>query len=531
VIPDLVIRGGQVADGLGGPLYQADISVSDGRIMQVGKVAATGEVELDAAGLLVTPGFVDIHTHYDGQAIWDSRFAPSSWHGVTTAVMGNCGVGFAPVRPGDTERLVELMEGVEDIPGVALHEGLDWAWESFADYLDALERRPHDIDFAAQLPHAALRVYVMGERASRLEMATPQDIAQMRKLTAEAVRAGALGVTTSRSINHRTSTGDPTPSLRAAADELMGLAMGLSDAGAGVLQIICDFEDDVEGEFELMRRLVEASGRPLSFSLMQKHKNREGWRRLLELTAQANAAGLPMSAQVAPMRAPGMKQRLLRELQEFRHTRLGQRLVEFSNMFPFGNPPNYDPGRDSSVAAIAARTGQPADELAYDLMLADEGRGILYSPFANYAGGNLDVCAEMLTDPHTVPGLGDGGAHVALVCDASFTTFLLTHWGLAQKAFDIGWLVKRQTADTARVIGLTDRGVLAPGMKADINLIDLARLDIGAPRMVFDLPAGGRRLLQSAKGYVATIVSGQITYREGEATGALPGRLVRCAAG
>ena len=566
VIPDLVIRGGQVADGLGGPLYQADISVSDGRIMRVGKVAATGEVELDATGLLVTPGFVDIHTHYDGQAIWDSRFAPSSWHGVTTAVMGNCGVGFAPVRPGDTERLVELMEGVEDIPGVALHEGLDWAWESFADYLDALERRPHDIDFAAQLPHAALRVYVMGERASRLEMATPQDIAQMRQLTAEAVRAGALGVSTSRSINHRTSTGDPTPSLRAAADELMGLAMGLSDAGAGVLQIICDFEDDAEGEFELMRRLVEASGRPLSFSLMQKHKNREGWRRLLELTAQANAAGLPMSAQVAPrgvgvmlglqgsrnvfsecpgylaiadlslpqrvaaMRAPGMKQRLLRELQEFRHTRLGQRLVEFSNMFPFGNPPNYDPGRDSSVAAIAARTGQRADELAYDLMLADEGHGILYSPFANYAGGNLDVCAEMLTDPHTVPGLGDGGAHVALVCDASFTTFLLTHWGLAQKAFDIGWLVKRQTADTARVIGLTDRGVLAPGMKADINLIDLARLDIGAPHMVFDLPAGGRRLLQSATGYVATIVSGQITYREGEATGALPGRLVRCAA-
>ena len=565
--PDLVIRGGQIADGRGGPLYQADISVRDGRIVEVGKIDANGEVELDATGLLVTPGFVDIHTHYDGQAIWDSRFAPSCWHGVTTVVMGNCGVGFAPVRRSDTERLVELMEGVEDIPGVALHEGLDWAWESFADYLDALERRPHDIDFGAQLPHAALRVYVMGERASRLEMATPEDIAEMRRLTAEAVRAGALGVSTSRSINHRTATGDPTPSLRAAEDELMGLALGLRDAGAGVLQIICDFDDDVDVEFALMRRLVEASGRPLSFSLMQKHKNKDGWRRLLQLTAQANAAGLPMSAQVAPrgvgvmlglqgsrnvfsecpsyleiadlplpqrvaaMSTPPMKRRLLAELQEFRHTRLGQRLVEFSNMFPFGNPPNYDPGPDSSVAAIAERTGQPADELAYDLMLAGEGHGILYSPFANYAGGNLDVCAEMLADPHTVPGLGDGGAHVALVCDASFPTFLLTHWGLARKAFDIGWLVKRQTADTARVVGLMDRGVLAPGMKADINLIDLTRLDIAAPHMVFDLPAGGRRLLQLASGYVATIVSGQIIYREGEATGALPGRLVRGQAG
>ena len=408
---DIVIRGGQVADGRGGPLYEADVAVRDGRIAEVGRVAGKGRIDLDATGLLVTPGFVDVHTHYDGQAIWDSRFAPSSWHGVTTAVMGNCGVGFAPVRPGDTERLVELMEGVEDIPGVALHEGLDWAWESFADYLDALERRPHDIDFAAQLPHAALRVYVMGERASRLEMATREDVARMRRLTAEAVRAGALGVSTSRSINHRTSTGDPTPSLRAAEDELLGLALGLQDAGAGVLQIICDFEDDVDGEFALMRRLVEASGRPLSFSLMQKHTNKEGWRRLLQLTAQANADGLPMSAQVAPrgvgvllglqgsrnvfsecpsyqaianlslpqrvaaMTAPPMKRRLLAELQQFRHTRLGQRLVEFSNMFPFGNPPNYDPGPESSVEAIAQRIGQPADELAYDLMLADEGRG------------------------------------------------------------------------------------------------------------------------------------------------------------
>jgi len=562
---DMVVRGGQVADGRGGPVYQADVAVQNGRIVQVGAVAEKGTVEIDARGLLVTPGFVDIHTHYDGQAMWDSRFAPSSWHGVTTVVMGNCGVGFAPVRPADIDRLVELMEGVEDIPGPALHEGLDWRWESFAQYLDALERRPHDIDFAAQVPHAALRVYVMGERAARLEMATAEDIARMRELTTQAVRAGALGVSTSRSINHRTSTGDPTPSLRAAEDELIGLALGLRDAGAGVFQLICDFEEDVEGEFALMRRLAQASGRPLSFSLMQKHKNKEGWRRLLALTAQANAEGLQMTAQVAPrgvgvllalrgsrniftecpsyqaiahlplpervavMSTPEMKQRLLDEQQAFNHTRLGQRLVEFTNQYVFGDPPNYQPGPQDSVAAIAARQGRPAAEVAYDIMLSDGGQGILYSPFANYAEGNLDVCGEMLSDPNTVLGLGDGGAHVALVCDASFTTFLLSYWGKQRGAFDLGWLVKRQTADTARVVGLTDRGVLAPGMKADINLIDLDRLDIDAPHMVFDLPAGGRRLLQRADGYVATIVSGQVVYREGEATDALPGRLVRSA--
>ncbi len=561
---DLVIRGGRIADGLGGPIREADVAVKDGRLACVGVVPDKGTVEIDARGLLVTPGFVDIHTHYDGQAMWDSRFQPSSWHGVTTAVMGNCGVGFAPVRPSDCDRLVELMEGVEDIPGTALHEGLDWSWESFGEYLTALERRPHDIDFCAQLPHGALRVYVMGERATRLEMATPEDIAQMRSITAEAVRAGALGVSTSRSINHRTSTGDPTPSLRAAEDELMGLALGLRDAGAGVLQIICDFEEDVEGEFAMMRRLVEASQRPLSYSLMQKRKKPDGWKRLLELTAQARADGLPMTAQIAPrgvgvllslegsrnvfsecpsyqaiadlpltdrvgaMSTPEMKSRLLHELHEFRHTRLGERLTEFGNMFPFaGDPPNYDPGLEMSVAALAARAGKSADELAYELTLADDGRAILYSPFANYSEGNLDVCAQMIADPNTVIGLGDGGAHVALICDASFPTFLLTHWGLATKTFDIGWLVKRQTADAARVVGLHDRGVLAPGMKADINLIDLDQLAIDAPRMVYDLPAGGRRRLQRTSGFVATIVGGQIVYQNGEPTGALPGKLVR----
>ena len=560
---DLVIRGGSVADGTGAPVFDADVAVRDGRVVDLGRIAARGAREIDARGLLVAPGFVDIHTHYDGQAIWESRFAPSCWHGVTTAVMGNCGVGFAPVRAGDRERLVELMEGVEDIPGVVLHEGLDWAWESFADYLDALERRPHDIDFCAQLPHGALRVYVMGERAARLEMATGEDIAQMRRLTADAMRAGALGVSTSRSINHRTSSGDPTPSLLAAEDELMGIALGAKDAGSGVIQLICDFDEDVESEFAMLRRLVEGSGRPLSFSLMQKHKNKNGWRRLLQLTAEAVAAGLPMRAQVAPrgvgvllglqgsrnvfsecpsyraiahlpleervaaMHEPVLAERLKGEVEAASGSRLGARLAEFSNLFPFGDPPDYDPGFDASIASLAARQGRAPVEVAYDLTLADVGRGFLYSPFANYAEGNLDVCAEMIADPNTLIGLGDGGAHVALVSDASFPTYLLTHWGRETGKFDLAWLIKRLSADTAQAVGLLDRGVIARGMKADINLIDVERMGIDSPRMSFDLPAGGRRLLQRGRGFVATIVAGKVVYRDGEATGELPGRLVR----
>ncbi|MDB5827613.1 MAG: amidohydrolase family protein [Variovorax sp.] len=561
---DLVIRGGAIADGLGNPLFDADVAVKDGRIVEVGKVTATGREEIDARHCMVTPGFVDIHTHYDGQAVWDQRFAPSSWHGVTTAVMGNCGVGFAPVRVQDRERLIELMEGVEDIPGVALTEGLDWAWESFSDYLDALERKPHDIDFAAQLPHAALRVYVMGERASRLEMATADDRAQMRELTAQAMRAGAIGFSTSRSINHKSVKGSPTPTLKASEEELMAIAMGVKDAGRGVLQMITDFDgEDVDSEFQLMRRLTEASGRPLSFSLMQKHKNPRGWKRILELTEEARRDGLHMLAQVAPrgvgvllglqgsrnvfsecpsyqaiaempfeqraalMREPGLRAALLRELMESSDTPLGQRLVEFENIFEFGNPPNYDPGLESSLAAIGARTGRSPGAVAYDLMLADGGRGMLYSPFANYAGRSLEVCGDMIADPNTIVGLGDGGAHVGLISDSSFQTFMLSHWGNTTGRFDLSWLVKRQTSDTARAVGLYDRGVIARGMKADLNVIDPDGLGMAAPHMQFDLPAGGRRLLQRARGYVATVVSGTPTYRQGEASGALPGRLVR----
>lgn len=561
---DLVIRGGAVADGLGGPLIEADVAVNNGVIVQVGKVTAQGREEIDARHQVVTPGFVDIHTHYDGQAVWDQRFSPSSWHGVTTAVMGNCGVGFAPVSPQDRDRLIDLMEGVEDIPGVALQEGLDWAWESFGDYLDALERKPHDIDFCAQLPHAALRVYVMGERASRLEMATAEDRARMRELTAEAMRAGAIGFSTSRSINHKSIKGTPTPTLKASEEELMAIAMGVKDAGRGVLQMITDFDgEDVDSEFQLMRRLTEASGRPLSFSLMQKHKNPRGWQRILELTRQANVDGLSMLAQVAPrgvgimlglqgsrnvfsecpsyqaiadlsleervehLRQPAMRSALLSELAASAATPLGQRLVEFTNIFRFGNPPEYDPGPEHSLAATAAREGRTPGEVAYDLMMADDGHGTLYSPFANYAERNLNACGDMIAHPDTVIGLGDGGAHVGLVCDSSFQTFMLSHWGGPNGRFELPWLIKRQTSDTARAVGLKDRGVVAPGMKADLNVINPDQLGMEVPHMQFDLPAGGRRLMQRANGYTATIVSGTPVYRQGVATDALPGRLVR----
>jgi N-acyl-D-aspartate/D-glutamate deacylase len=559
---DLLVRGGRIADGLGSPLFEADVAVRDGRIVAVGHDLGPAREVLDAAGAVVAPGFVDIHTHYDGQAVWDSTLASSSWHGVTTAVMGNCGVGFAPVRVPDRDRLIELMEGVEDIPGVALHEGLDWDWESFADYLRALERRPHDMDLCAQLPHGALRVYVMGERAARLEEATTDDVARMRELAAEAMRAGALGFSTSRSINHRTIKGDPTPSLRASEAELTGIAMGLADAGRGVLQLLSDFDTpSLEEEFAMLRRVVEKSGRPLSFTVAQKHDDPEGWRKLLQLVAQAVKDGLPIRGQVAPrpigmllglqaslnpfsgspmvreiadkplpervaiMRDPAFKASVLEHLGRTTRKRLDLKLL-----FPFGDPPNYAPDPSTSIAAQAERTGRSPDDLAYELILQDEGRAFLYTPFANYRHGNLDACREMMEDPNTVIGLGDGGAHVGMISDASFPTFVMTHWSREcgrSDGFDLSWLIKRQTSDTARTVGLLDRGVVAPGMKADLNVIDVAKLALPAPRMTFDLPAGGKRLLQKAEGYRATVLSGIVTYRGGEATGALPGRLVR----
>jgi N-acyl-D-aspartate/D-glutamate deacylase len=563
---DLVIRGGNVADGLGGELRELDVGVKQGKIAALGNISTAGLEEIDARGLLVTPGFVDIHTHYDAQAVWDSRLAPSSWHGVTTVVMGNCGVGFAPVRIDDREKLIELMEGVEDIPGAVLHQGLTWNWESFGEYLNALDERPRDIDVCAQLPHGALRVYVMGARAVALEPATEADIAQMRVLAADAMRAGALGFTTSRTLNHRTVKGDPTPSLRATQAELMGIGLGMKDAGSGVIELISDFNyPDPITEFAMIRGLVTQSGRALSLSLAQTQQSSDSWRDLLALIEQASRDGLPIRGQVAPrpiglllglqgtlnpfvahesfarikdktlaekvaaMRDPSFKTRMMSENGAAQTHPLTRRLSAFEQIFPLGNPPNYEPSRDNSIAAEARRIGCAAAELAYDMLLADAGRSFLFAPFANYADFNLDCCGEMIGHPDCVMGLGDGGAHVGIISDASYPTYLLAHWGRdrAQGRFDLGYLVKRQTADTARAVGLLDRGVIAPGMKADLNVIDFDRLKVGRPKMAFDLPAGGKRLMQGADGYVATVVSGEISYRDGVETGALAGKLVR----
>jgi N-acyl-D-aspartate/D-glutamate deacylase len=563
---DLVVRGGTVADGTGSGTREADVAVKDGRIAVVGAVSGKGTEEIDAKGLLVTPGFVDIHTHYDGQATWDSRLQPSSWHGVTTAVMGNCGVGFAPVRPQDRDRLVELMEGVEDIPGVALHEGLSWAWESFGQYLDALEARPRDMDLGAQLPHGALRVFVMGERAARLEEATPQEVAAMRALTAEAMRAGALGFSTSRTLNHRTVKGDPTPSLRASEAELLGIALGMKDAGSGVIEFISDFNTpDPESEFEMIDRLLRACGRPFSVSLAQRHTKPESWRRLLGLVEGLADKGHAAKAQVAPrpigvlqglqasripfsmcaaykaiakqsvaervaiMRDPSFRARLLEESRQPLRSDMAARLTDYDRMFPLGDPPDYEPAQDTSLGARARREGRDPREVIYDYLVENDGRNFIFSPFANFAHYNLDCCREMMQSPHTLIGLGDGGAHVGIISDGSFPTTLLAHWGRdrAHGRLDVAWLVRRQTRDNACAVGLNDRGVIAPGYKADLNVIDFDRLGVEAPVMKWDLPAGGKRLLQKARGYRATIVSGAVTYRDGEATGALPGKLVR----
>ena len=556
-----MIRNGTVIDGTGAVRTAADVAVDHGLVTLVGSVPKMGSREVDAEGLLVTPGFVDVHTHYDGQATWDNQLAPSSWHGVTTVVAGNCGVGFAPVRPADHERLIELMEGVEDIPGAALHEGLAWNWQSFPSFLDALETRSFDIDLATQVPHGALRLHVMGERGARREAATPTDIGQMAELAAEAVEAGAIGFTTSRTRNHRTSTGDYTPTLEAEEAELVGIAEALGAAGKGVLQVVSDFTD-VNAEFAMLRRMAEQSGRPLALSLVQHHLDPTQWRRILELLTEANEDGLQMIGQVAPrpvgvilgldlsmhpfMAAPLFvdisDQRIEEQVQSlsepaFRswmiescRTGPQKRLIsEFDRMFELHSGFNYEPDPSQSLAARAQAAGVEPAELALDILLQDEGRGMIYFPFLNYVDGNLEATREMLVHAHTIPGLADGGAHVGTICDGSFPTTLLSHWGRdrSQGRIELEFLVQRHCRDTARSVGLDDRGTLEPGARADINVIDFDALEVHRPEVVHDLPAGGRRLLQRADGYRHTFVAGQETYADGEPTGALPGRLIR----
>ena len=561
---DLVIRGGTVLDGTGSAGRTADVAIAGGRIASIGRIDGAGSREIDAAGALVTPGFVDIHTHYDGQATWSNRMSPSSHHGVTTVVMGNCGVGFAPVRPTDHELLVELMEGVEDIPGAVLQEGVPWAWESFPEYLDFLSERRFDMDIGAQLPHGALRVYVMGQRGADREPATPDDIAEMRRLTTQALLAGALGFSSSRTLNHRSSKRAPTPSLKAELDELLGIAGGLADADRGVLEMISDFAD-LDDEFALLTQMTRTSGRPMSISLAQG-LNPDGWRKLLGRIEAASDSGLTMRGQVAPrpigivlglttslnpfstrpsytevaglplaekiqaLEDPARKARILEESPGPGFKRLFNMMRDGHKLWVLGDPPDYEPAPEDSVGARAARQGTDAWSLAYDLLLEADGKQILYSPFANYAENNLDCCRDMILHKNTVMGLGDGGAHVGIICDASFVTTLLTHWGRDRtrgEKIDIETLVKSQSHDTARAVGLEDRGVLAQGWKADVNVIDFAKLQVRTPQIVHDLPAGGARLQQLADGYLATIVSGEITYLDGEPTDALPGRLIR----
>ncbi|WP_315740571.1 MULTISPECIES: N-acyl-D-amino-acid deacylase family protein [unclassified Bradyrhizobium] len=562
--PDLVIRGGTVADGSGGDLYDADVAISNGRIIEVGKVGGAGREEIDARGKLVTPGFVDVHTHYDGQVTWSHDISPSSQNGVTTAIMGNCGVGFAPCRPADHQRLIQLMEGVEDIPEPVLEAGIPWEWESFPDYMEWLGKRTFDLDIGAQLPHAALRVYVMGERGARRDPATADDNRAMAALARDAVNAGALGFSTSRTLNHRTSTGDYTPTLKAGEDELTTIAQAMHGAGRSVLQFVLDIST-IHEDLPMMLRIADTTKCPISFSVTQNDRAPQRWRqtlaeinaaaaRGLSVTAQIAArpvglllglelsrnplqthpsyqaiAHLPLAERVARMRDPALRAAILSEQASATDDPLFFK-PNYDKMYLLGDPPDYEQPPERSLGAQARTRGCRPEELAYDAMLTDNGRGMLYVPFLNYSDGNLDATYEMLRDPRSVPGLSDGGAHCGIICDASFPTYLLTHWTRDRKRGDrlsIPFVVAAQSRKTALSVGLDDRGLLAPGYKADINVIDYDRLHLHPPKVHYDLPVGGRRLMQDVDGYEATIVSGVVTRRHGEATGARPGRLVR----
>ncbi|HXQ07276.1 MAG TPA: amidohydrolase family protein [Bradyrhizobium sp.] len=566
--PDLVIRGGNIADGLGGELFEADVAIADGRIVEVGRVPGKGAEEIDARGKLVAPGFVDLHTHYDGQVTWSHDITPSSQNGVTTAVMGNCGVGFAPCRPSDHQRLIQLMEGVEDIPEPVLSAGLPWAWESFPDYMDWLSQRNFDMDIGAQLPHAALRVYVMGERGARRDPSTPQDNHAMAALAGDAVRAGALGFSTSRTLNHRTSTGDFTPTLKAGEDELTAIAGAMHKVGRSVLQFVLD-QSTIDEDLPMMLRVAENSRCPISFSVVQADKAPRRWRQTLDRINEASGRGLSITAQIAA-RPVGLllglelsrnpfqthpsynaiaRLPLAERLQRLRQPEVRAAILSetatstddplffrpnYDKMYLLGDPPDYEQPPENALGAQARRRGRQPEELAYDAMLRDDGRGMLYVPFLNYADGNLDAVREMLRDPHSVPGLSDGGAHCGIICDASFPTYLLTHWTRDRtrgEKLSIPFVVAAQSRKTALSVGLTDRGVIAPGYKGDVNVIDYDRLHLHPPKVHYDLPVGGRRLLQQVDGYDATIVSGVVTQRGGSATGARPGRLVRGAQG
>jgi N-acyl-D-aspartate/D-glutamate deacylase len=567
---DLVIRAGLVVDGTGAEPRRADVAIDGGVIVGVGQVAGRGREEIDAAGLIVTPGFVDLHTHYDGQAIWSDRLNPSSSHGVTTVVMGNCGVGFAPCRPEDRQLLCATMEGVEDIPGVVMKEGLTWTWESFPEYLDALAARSRDIDVAVFAPHSPVRVHAMGARGANREPATDEDLAAMSETIRGAVAAGALGFATTRTAIDRRNDGELVPSFNAAERELVAAAVAVKEAGGGVIQMLPELgmtDLTPEQEFALMRSVSQASGLPITYTLIaSRRKNRDFWKVLMRLTREHNAQGgapihaqyfprpagmlasfdltsnpfvhcptykkiahLPLAERVAELRKPEVRDRILSEEPDAAMMPLTALTRQFDVMFELSDPPSYEPAPGSSIADRAAREGRSPEALAYDLLLQNEGRGMLMVAFGNYPDDNLDHVLEFFDDPYAVMGLGDGGAHYGLICDSSYPTFVLSHWARDRKGrrLSLGRAVEAMSAKPARVVGLNDRGVVAPGYKADLNVIDLERLTLHAPRIVDDLPGGGRRLDQTADGYRWTLVAGRVIARDDRPTGALPGRLVR----
>jgi N-acyl-D-aspartate/D-glutamate deacylase len=569
---DLVIRAGSVVDGTGSPARTADVAITDGHITEVGRVEGPSGREIDADGALVTPGFVDIHTHYDGQATWDPLLSPSCWHGVTTVVMGNCGVGFAPVAADRHDWLIGLMEGVEDIPGAALAEGIRWGWESFAEYLDAIDACPHVLDIGAQVPHGAVRAYVMGDRGAANEPATADDIAAMAAIVRDGIRAGALGFSTSRTLAHRAIDGEPVPGTFAAEDELFGIGAVLGELGTGVFELAPAgaLGEDLaapEREVDWMRRLSAAIGRPVTYALLQNNSAPDLWRKQLELTSQAAAAGasvrpqvhgrtvsillgfqtfhpfnftaawgetgvglLPWEEQVRRIQAePELRSRLVAELAALTDDPIIQGFMHPDRIYLLGDPPNYEPGPADSVSGIAAAAGVDKWAKLLDLMLAGGGIELLNSPVANYSDGNLDPVREMLLHPTSAFGLGDGGAHAGQTCDASTTTFLLTHWARdrAEGRLPVELAVHKTTQATATLYGLGDRGVLAPGYVGDVNVIDFDRLALHRPTKVADLPGGASRLIQRADGYVHTIKGGTVTFDGGQHTGAEPGALLR----
>jgi len=561
---DLVIRNANIVDGTGADAYSGDIAIDGGTIAQVGGTAGAGKREIAANGAMASPGWVDVHTHYDGQVTWDPVVSPSSWHGVTSIVMGNCGVGFAPVKPSDHNMLIELMEGVEDIPSAALHEGVPWNWESFPEFMDALEAMPRAIDVATQVPHNPVRAYVMGEDAGTDRTSTTEEREKMAAIVAEGMASGALGFTTSRTKFHRTSSGDHVPSHFADLEELRTIVQSLKSHGDGVIGLLCDF-DEPEKDIAGFRQLAVESGRPLYYLLVQFDEHPDRWRKVLELSrpgddgavihpqvcprpvgfflglectfnpfvsrgAYREIADLPLDERVKRMRDPEVRRKILSQVRDHKSNLMQQVTGAFDKMYRLGDPPNYEPSEADSILSIAKREGREPQEVAYDMLLERDGHELIYLPFTNYTDRNHEVILEMLRDEQSLFGLGDGGAHCGLICDATIPTYLLTHWVRDRKRGDrlpLEWIIKRQTRDNANFFGLHDRGVLAPGMKADVNLIDMDRLTLRPPHIVHDLPAGGRRLVQEADGYLATIQSGAVTFEEGTHTGALPGRLVR----